>query len=402
MATKKNGGRRAAKEGTIRKRADGRWEGRYSIGRHPGTGKQIQKSFYAKTQAEVRMKLQQMAVDIENGTYIEPSKMTIEEWFNIWVRDFNVSTKPRTRALYIGQINYRIIPGIGAVKLSELKPHEVQTFLNQQTKAQGDKKALSAKSLKNLHGILHKALEQAVSCGYLKENPSSASKLKLPKWNKPDIKPLDNKQITDFLRNINGHPLAIFFMVDLFTGLRQAEIIGLTWDCIRGDTLHIYRQLQLMKGEYVFGSLKNNKTRTITPASAVMQLLQEQRKKQEEMKAQAGSAWNNPENFVFTNELGRHLAQHTVYKGFKRIAKNMGIPSSRFHDLRHSYAVAALQAGVNIKKLQEDMGHHSAAFTLDVYGHVTEQMRQESAARMDNFIQSVTIATNVEQCKSIM
>jgi integrase len=389
MATRKNS-RNAHGSGTIRQRSDGRWEARVTIGRDPGTGQQRQRSFYGVTQAEARKKLQQALISVEEGTYIEPSKLTVKDWFEIWLNEYNCDVKPRTFNLYTGQVNFRIIPAIGAIKLTALKHHDVQMFLNQQLEAQGDKKALSAKSLKNLHGILHKALEQAVLCEYIKRNPSTACKL--PRWKKPDIKPLDDEQIASFLKEIKGNKHEIFYKVDLFTGLRQGEMLGLTKDCIRGDTLHIYRQLQLIKGKYVFCSLKNDKTRTITPAPAVMNLLNEQLTKQAEMKKKAGSAWDNAEGFVFTDELGKHLARHTIYKGFKRIVDKLDIPTTRFHDMRHSYAVVSMQSGDNVKTVQENMGHHSAAFTLDVYGHFTERMRTESATRMDNYIQSVTSA----------
>ena len=92
---------------------------------------------------------------------------------------------------------------------------------------------------------------------------------------------------------------------------------------------------------------------------------------------------------VFTNELGRNLSPQTVYLHFKKLTEQAGFPDTRFHDLRHSYAVAALQSGDDIKTVQENLGHHTAAFTLDVYGHVTKQMKQDSAARMECFIQSV-------------
>ena len=125
-----------------------------------------------------------------------------------------------------------------------------------------------------------------------------------------------------------------------------------------------------------------------------MRLLQKQKQKQSEMQLRAGEIWNNPEGYVFTDEQGKHLARQTVYKAFKRIVEDLKIPDTRFHDMRHSYAVAALQAGDDVKTVQENMGHHTAAFTLDIYGHVTERMNQESAARMDKYIQSVT-ASNV-------
>ena len=201
---------------------------------------------------------------------------------------------------------------------------------------------------------------------------------------------MDSGQIAEFLQAIKDHPFEALFIVDLFTGLRQGEILGLTWDCVQGSTLYIYRQLQLIKGVYQLVTLKNDKTRRITPAPFIMRLLQAQKRKQAEWQLKAGTAWLNDDGFVFTDELGRHLARQTVYQCFKRIVAALGIPDVRFHDMRHSYAVASLQSGDDVKTLQENLGHHTAAFTLDKYGHVTERMKKESAARMDNYIRSVT------------
>ena len=103
----------------------------------------------------------------------------------------------------------------------------------------------------------------------------------------------------------------------------------------------------------------------------------------------AGPIWEDA-GLVFTNELGHNLSAQTVYLHFKKLAAEAGYPNARFHDLRHSYAVAALQSGDDIKTVQENLGHHTAAFTLDVYGHVTEQMKQASADRMEQFIKGVS------------
>ncbi len=117
-------------------------------------------------------------------------------------------------------------------------------------------------------------------------------------------------------------------MVDLFTGMRQSEILGLTWDCIdfEASTIRIYRQLQLIDGRYQFGTLKNDKPRIIVPAPSVMRVLREQRIQQMTMKMQAGAAWNNPDGFVFTNELGQHLARQTVYKQYKKSWRALAFP----------------------------------------------------------------------------
>lgn len=128
----------------------------------------------------------------------------------------------------------------------------------------------------------------------------------------------------------------------------------------------------------------------IAPAQTVMDILSECRRKQEQMVINAGAAWSNPEGFVFTNEFGHHLSHMTVYNRFKKIVRSIGKPEVRLHDLRHSYAIASLQAGDDIKTLQENLGHHTAAFTLNVYGHVSMQMKRESSKRMDEFIRNIS------------
>lgn len=380
--------RNAQGGGTIRLRSDGRWEARYTAGRDPGTGKQIQKSIYGKTQVEVRKKLQQACIAIDEGTYMEPSKLTVGGWLEIWVENYTQNLKPYTKKSYNTQIKKHIKPALGAIKLISLNTVEIQRFYNGLLKGKEGTEPLSPKTIKNIHGVLHKALEQAVEIGYLRYNVSDACKL--PRVEKPNIKPLEEKEMAVFLEAIKGHQYENIYIVDLFTGMRQGEILGLTWDCInfKNGTIFIYRQLQKIDGEYRFVSLKNDKSRRIMPAPAVMRVLQNQRQIQNEWKLKAGIAWENSE-LVFTNQLGGHLAHFTVYKHFKKIVREIGIPDARFHDLRHSYAVAALQAGDDVKTVQETLGHHAASFTLDVYGHVSERMMKDSSKRMEEFIKNI-------------
>ena len=117
-------------------------------------------------------------------------------------------------------------------------------------------------------------------------------------------------------------------------------------------------------------------------------MLQKVQREQQANKARYGAAWNDT-GFVFTNVFGEHLKIHTVYKNFKMVVKELGFDNIRFHDLRHSYAVASIKSGDDIKTVQENLGHATASFTLDVYGHVTDQMKRDSAARMEQFIRSV-------------
>lgn len=386
--------RNAQGAGSIRQRKDGTWEARYTVGRNPGTGKQIQKSVYGKTQKEVLQKLQQVQNDLNNGIYAEPSKMTLGAWLDIWVAEYPGNIKERTLNEYKGQIEYRIKPAIGKVKLSALNTHTIQKFYNDCLRGTKNRKPISPKTTKNLHGVLHKALEQAVDLEYIRTNP--ATKCKLPRTEKPDIKPLDDKQITAFLQEIKGHPFETLYIIDLFTGMRQGEILGLPWRSVdfKCGTVLIDQQLQLIKGVYKVVKVKNDKARKITPAPYIMQLLQQRKAEQAADQLRADPAWDNLWKLVFTDELGSNLARQTVYGNFKRIVKKLGLNESRFHDLRHSYAVASLQSGDDIKTLQENLGHHAAGFTLDIYGHVSEKMKQESAQRMEQFIKSVKRENN--------
>lgn len=120
-----------------------------------------------------------------------------------------------------------------------------------------------------------------------------------------------------------------------------------------------------------------------------MDVLRKQRIRQIEQQLAAGPAWDNTDGLVFTDELGHHLKHDLIYRHLKRIFARMDVPNLRFHYLKHSYAVMSIQVGDDIKTVQENLGHYSAAFTLDVYGHVTEQMRQDSSERMDRYIEKL-------------
>ena len=126
----------------------------------------------------------------------------------------------------------------------------------------------------------------------------------------------------------------------------------------------------------------------IAPAPWLMEMLETQRKQQALDKKKAGPLWEDS-GLVFTDEIGGHLKEYTVYRDFKKIAASIGMPEARFHDLRHSYAVAAIKSGDDIKTVQSNLGHATAAFTLDVYGHVVDSMQRTSSNRMEGFIKEM-------------
>lgn len=380
--------------GTIRQRPDGRWEARFTVGRDPGTGKQIQRSDYGSTQKEVRQKLAQAVAALDNGDYFEPAKMTLARWVEIWLEEYTGDKKYLTVKHYKAQCRAHIVPSLGAVKLSELTTPQIQAFYNHL-----QREGLASKSVRNIHGILTKCLSTAVQVGYLRNNPASA--VTLPKVVKKDIQPLTDEQVRDFLRVSAADEYEILLKVILFTGLRESEAIGLTWDCIdfKAGTVTICKQLQkrpLSDGGFTFAPLKNGKTRIIKPAASVIALLSRRWKEQTEQRLRAGEAWQGWQSaeerkaaLVFTTLTGTNLSPQTVYNHYKKLSAQIGAPDSRVHDLRHTFAVLSLQNGDSVKTVQGNLGHATAAFTLDVYGHVSEKMKEDSAARMEGYIQGI-------------
>lgn len=380
--------KKAAGMGTIRKKTkvvNGKsytyYEARYTEGFHPGTGKQIQRSITGKTQKEVAKKLKEAIAAIDAGTYKVPSKLTVGEWLDIWVSEYLKNVKPLTERNYSEQVKRHLKPALGATKLEALDTHTIQKFYNSLTES-----GLSPKTVKNIHGVLHSALQQAIANDYIRHNPTEACKL--PKVVRPEIKPLEPDEIARMLQEAEQDTYCNLFTVAMFTGMRQGELLGLSWECVDFTTgvITVKQQLQCKDGNYFLESPKSGKNRTILPAPLVMDALRQEQQKQHAEQAQAGDLWNNPFNLVFTDALGKNLVRRTVVKHFKAVSKRAGISDdARFHDLRHSFAVTSLYAGDDIKTVQANLGHATAQFTLDVYGHVTQKMRQDSANRMQQF-----------------
>lgn len=384
-------GRKNAKGvGTIRKKTvtrNGReytyWEARITTGRDPGTGKQVQRSFTGKTQKEVREKLQAAAVEVNQGTYTAPQRLTVRLWLDVWTSDYLGGLKPCTVRTYKTAVNTHILPALGSVKLEALHPHIVQEFINGLELAPG--------SVRLVYQVLHRAMEKAVDLGYLSQNP--AKRCSLPRLARKEIHPLDDKQVSALLEAAKGTPLEYLVQAALFTGMRQSELLGLTWDCVDMERgiISINKQLPRpeQRGPGLFATPKSGKGRTITAAPLVIRALQAQKRRQAEMQLHVGPAWDNPHGLVFTNEIGAPMSQRTVEYQFRRIAAAAGLECVRFHDTRHTYAVNAIRAGDDIKTVQGNLGHATAAFTLDRYAHFTEAMCQDSAARMEAFAKDV-------------
>lgn len=359
------------------------WQGRFT---DPATG--LQHAVNGSTQKEVTQKLIEKLGEINQGNYVAPSKQTLGQWLDIWLDTYVThSVKPYTEDSYRSTCNVHIKPVLGQIRLTSLTTFQVQRFYNRLLE-----QGMSPKTIKNVNGVLHKALNQAIRVGAMKNNPTEACDL--PKVYKKEIKPLEQEDIRRFLEALQGHRFEILYTVTVFTGLRQGEVLGLTWDCVdfKRCTLFINKQLtktHKVGGEYVLAPTKTGRSRVITVAPYVMQLLRTRQEQQEADRLNAADVWSNPSGLVFTNAIGGHLVHLSVYKDFKEIARSLGLEDARFHDLRHSYAVAAIESGDDIKTVQSNLGHATASFTLDVYGHASQRMKQQSADRMERYIHDV-------------
>ncbi len=383
--------RAAQGSGTIRQRPDGRWEARFTVGRDPGTGKQMQRSIYGSTQKEVRQKLAQAVAEVDNGIYQAPNKIKVSEWMQEWLTTFcEGKVKPLTYQSYEGIIKNHIAPAIGAVELQMVKGTHVQRLYNSMIKA-----GLSGKTVKNVSAVLHKALSVALKQGIIQSNPCDAAEL--PRVEHHEIIPLTDEEIPRFLTAIDGSTMRNAYALCLFAGLREGECLGLSWkqvDFQRGR-LTISQQLQKAKGKggvyYIAPTTKSGKPRTIEPPPIAFEYLWAERRKQAENRLKAGPVWNNPDDLVFTNEQGRHYVILTFYKNFKKIAASIGRPDARPHDLRHTAATVAIASGADIKSVQDLLGHATASFTLNVYAHTSEQMMKDTAARMQSYYDNLTV-----------
>ena len=360
------------------------WEAQLTIG-YKADGKPKRKTISGKTQADVIAKVNELKHTIATGDYKEPSKMTLSAWFELWHTEYLIDTKPRTRAEYKRIFDNHIIPVLGNRQLAKITGADIQSLCNNLKNHRSNNAPLSPKSVKDVHSVLHNCLDTAVENDFIKRNP--ADRTKLPKVKQKEIKPLDEEQITTFLKQIQGHRYEELYITALFTGLRESEICGLTWDCVNFKTneITVKQQLQRVDGVFQLVSTKTDSIDTISIASSVMAILKDIRKEQ------LATGITNEMNLVFTEETGKLCIPHVVYENFKRIAKDIGIPEARFHDLLHSCATALLANGVDIKTVQQTLRHKNAG-TTQRYVHCTPAMMQDGANKMDNLFKRVQTA----------
>ena len=371
--------KRANGEGSIRKRKDGRWEGRYTAGHDPATGKTIYKNVLGKTQTEVKEKLKRA---IEDSAKLDMSKVgqyTVGQWMDVWFENYaKIKVRPSSHQTYRGYIENHIKPNIGSIPLNKLTSLELQKLYKkllgngrvERIESKKQPKGLSAKTVRNINQIICSALNLAIEQRLILTNPADACAL--PKLEHREMKTLPVEQLTSFLREAKESGVFEMYYIELATGLRRGELLGLKWSDIdlEHGSLRVQRQIARIDGEIVEAPLKTkNAYRTLLSADAI-DVLKTQKKK-------CGNS-----QYVFPSPTGGPISPDSVLHMLHRVLKRAGLPKVRFHDLRHTFATLALQNGVDIKTVSGMLGHFSAGFTLDTYAHVTTSAQKEAANTM--------------------
>ena len=375
--------KRANGDGSIRKRKDGRWEGRYVVGHDPVTGKMISRNVLGKTQAEVKEKLRTAIENSKRLDYTQTGKYTVGQWMDEWFEAYaKVKVRPSSHQTYKGYIENHIKPNIGDIPIEKLTSLQLQKFYRllltegrvPRIESEKQPKGLSAKTVRNINQVISSAMDMAVRHKLILSNPTEGCEL--PKVEHREMKTLPAEQLGAFLREAKESGVYELYYLDLATGLRRGELLGLKWEDVdlQNGIIHVRRQVARVDGEVKELPLKTkNSYRNISISSDAVAMLTE-------MEA------NRSSDYVFPSSTGGPISPDSVNNMLHRVLKRAGLPSIRFHDLRHTFATLALQNGVDIKTVSGMLGHFSAGFTLDTYAHVTTSAQKEAARTMGNVL----------------
>ncbi len=369
-------------EGSIFLRKDGRWEGRVVVG-YKENGNPETKSVTAKTQSECKEKLQELKEQCGRTTDRLKPDMPFGDWMDFWFQNFS---KPKIRETtmecYENRIYNHIIPEIGKIPLCKLTQNDLQQFYARLKKGGRRRlveyygEGLSDRMVRSCHTTCRTALEKAVTEGLITTNPAIGCRL--PPKKAKEMQVLTQDEIRRFLVQANEEGYYEFFLLELTTGMRRGEILGLQWKDVNFATgeLHIRRQV-VKKGAQTQITKPKTKSsiRTLILPPDMLDILAEHKKN-------ATCEW------VFPSPVkeGEPRNPDSLYGRFQKILKRAQCKKVRFHDLRHTFATMALENGMDIKTLSAMIGHISAETTLNIYSHITDTMQRQAAVKIDREI----------------
>lgn len=381
------GSKRPDGDGLVRKRDDGRWEGRIVVG-HKEDGTPIFRYVFGKTQRELTKKLHAKILEFRGVELSEESSMTLAEWLEKWLTEYKVNTiRESTLGRYRKDIENHVIPRLGYKKISFITTNDIQKMyvdIKENGRIKNREKhgsVLSDSVVRSIHMMLHQAFEDAVKERLISKNPTKGTTI--PKKSRGELQVLNKEQLDRFLAEVDKDDIwRDFFYTELTTGLRRGEICGLKWCDFdeKHGTLSICRNATAKKG----GGVSIGETKTDT-GNRLIYLPESTVKMLKKRKKQALTEWIFPNPYRPEDP----LLPNSAYQKLKKILKTADLPSIRFHDLRHTFATHALTSGVDAKTLSKILGHTNASFTLDTYTHVTSDMQERAANIVGNFTENL-------------
>lgn len=343
-------------------RADGRWPASY-VG---SDGRRVY--IYARDKADARRQLSAALRDLEAGLHVTGPGQTLAELLAVWLANKRASLAPSTFTRYAGLIKHHIVPAIGARPVRRIMPQDIAAFYL----ALGPR--LSARSIQQVHVILHGAFAQAVAWHAVARSPvGKAAGVGPPRAGRPEIRFLHPAQARALLEAARGDPLSALYTAAVYTGLRLGELLALRWRDVDLErrALTVRHTLTLVDGAWTLRRPKTpNSQRTIVLVPAAAEALHAHRLAEARRLLALGHRIG-PDSLIFTDRWGGALnAGHITERAFKPLLRRAGLPEIRFHDLRHTFASLMLSGGARIEVVSKMLGHASPATTLNVYAHL--------------------------------
>lgn len=397
-------------EGCIRLLNSGYWEARITIG-YGENGKQKFKTFTSKKKAIALEKLEKFKSERINYGNTTTNKYTLKDWLEIWYNSYVIkNVKNSTRVSYEGIIRNHLNPHIGHIKLMDLrKSHIDNMYYELLLNGKGNKKntSLSVKTVRNIHLVLHKALQEALEQELIVKNYASIAKvptMKNSNVEKKEIQILSKEEQNKLLKIAQKDAIyGAVVIAALNTGMRKGELLGLTWNDINFDkqSITIKKQLRRIKNydtninkktilNLEYYTKTENSTRIIPMTNTLNNLLKEIYEKQNKWKKVLGTKYQD-NNMVFCKTDGTFLDPDTVLQKYKQMLKDGNIKDCTFHALRHTFASRALESKISAKTVSKILGHSSVQFTLDTYTHVLEELQIEEMEKLDNYLKEIAI-----------
>lgn len=379
--------RRGRGEGSVRRRADGRWEARIWV--ELPTGARVRRSVFAATQREAQSAALEARDRTARGLPAAPEQLTVGEWLDRWLADVvRPRARPATLTSYENSVRTHLRPALGRVALTRLRPDQVEGLLRRMEDG-----GSSARTRQYALSLLRSALREAERRGLLSRN--AAALVRAPRVERRELRPLDPAQARAFLARVAGHELEALFLVALAAGLRQGELLGLRWADVdlESGTLRVVQAAGRVRisreppvWELQLGPTKSATSRRSLPiGSLVVAALRAHRARQAEVRLRAGAAWQDLD-LVFAAEDGGIREPKPVYRAFREAMQPLeaaGAQRQRFHDLRHACASLLLLQGAGLKEVQVQLGHSTIGITADTYAHLYDEARRATAERMD-------------------